>query len=101
MQNPYLEMLGIMKDVPPKQKFFHLGKVKTKLPNLVINLNNMDLGVEDFKIASSLLTLNNVDIDVTNETVTHNLKDELNVNDEVLLIEFNNTFILLSKVVSI
>ena len=99
MKDPFLEMYGLMRDAPPTQQNFHIGVVKSKLPNLVISLDGIDLESDDFLINSNLVTLNNVNIEVTNESVNHNLKDELNVNDKVLLVNADSTFIILSKVI--
>lgn len=103
MANPYLELIDIMGKATPIPSLFMLGVVKSKLPDITISIDNIILDKDDLLINSNLITLNNADISTNNADVkvANNLKDEINVNDQVLLCKVGDTFILLSKVVSI
>lgn len=111
MNNPYLELLNIMDKSTQIPQTFYLGVVKSKLPNLVIYLNNIELTTNDFLICSNLLTLNNANIEASctcsnvecdcSTEIEHNLKNELDIDDRVLFVNVDDTLILVDKVVSI
>lgn len=80
---------------------FFIAKIISPLPNLKVQLNDLVLDSEDFLISKSLLLSNNANITSSECSIEHNLKDELRINDKVILLKADDKFIILDKVVSI
>ena len=101
MNNPFLGLYEVMAEATNIEASFFIAKVTSPLPNLKVNLNDLTLDKDDFLISKSLLLANNADISSSECSIKHNLKDELKVNDKVVLLKVNDRFIILDKVVSI
>ena len=101
MKNPFLELYSLMGEATKVEASFFISKVVSPLPNLKINLNDLVLDKDDFLISKSLLLFNDVNITANECSIEHNLKDELKINDKVVLIRIDDKFIILDKVVSI
>lgn len=101
MKNPYLELYSLMGEATKIEASFFIAKVISPLPNLNVNLNDLTLDKDDFLISKSLLLSNNANITANECSIEHNLKDELKVNDKVVLLKIDDKFIILDKVVSI
>lgn len=101
MKNPFLELYEIMGEATKIEASFFIAKVVSPLPNLKVNLNDLVLDKDDFLISKSLLLSNNANITANECSIEHNLKDELKVNDKVVLLKIDDKFIILDKVVSI
>ena len=101
MNNPFLGLYEVMAEATKIEASFFIAKVTSPLPNLKVNLNDLTLDKDDFLISKSLLLANNADISSSECSIKHNLKDELKVNDKVVLLKVNDRFIILDKVVSI
>ena len=101
MNNPFLGLYEVMAEATKVEASFFIAKVISPLPNLKVNLNDLVLDKDDFLISKSLLLSNNVNITANECSINHNLKDELKVNDKVVLLRIDDKFIVLSKVVSI
>ena len=101
MNNPFLGLYEVMGEATKIEASFFIAKVISPLPNLKIQLNDLTLDKDDFLISKSLLLSNNVNITANECSIEHNLKDELKVNDKVVLLRIDDKFIVLSKVVSI
>ena len=101
MKDPFLSLYEIMGEATKIEASFFIAKVISPLPNLKVNLNDLVLDKDDFLISKSLLLSNNVNITANECSIEHNLKDELKVNDKVVLLRIDDKFIILSKVVSI
>ena len=101
MNNPFLGLYELMGEATKVEASFFMAKIVSPLPNLKVNLNDLVLDKDDFLISKSLLLSNNASITATECNVTHNLKDELNANDKVILLRIDDKFIILDKVVSI
>lgn len=101
MKNPFLELYEIMGEATKIEASFFIAKVISPLPNLNVNLNDLTLDKDDFLISKSLLLSNNANITANECSIEHNLKDELKVNDKVVLLKIDDKFIILDKVVSI
>ena len=101
MKDPFLSLYEIMGEATKIEASFFIAKVISPLPNLKIQLNDLTLDKDDFLISKSLLLSNNANITANECSIEHNLKDELKVNDKVVLLRIDDKFIILSKVVSI
>lgn len=105
MKDPFLELYKTMQDsakeVFVKNTSLFIAKVTNPLPDIELMLNDLTLDREDILIDSNLLKLNDVNINCSQGSITHNLQDVLNVGDQVVLLNINDKFILISKVVSI
>ena len=100
MKDPFLSLYEIMGEATKIEASFFIAKVISPLPNLKVQLNDLTLK-DDFLIGKNLLLSNNANISASECSIEHNLKDELKVNDKVVLLRIDDKFIVLSKVVSI
>ena len=101
MKNPFLELYSLMGEATKVEASFFIAKVISPLPNLKVQLNDLTLDKDDFLISKNLLLSNNDNITANECSIEHNLKDELKINDKVVLIRIDDKFIILDKVVSI
>ena len=101
MKDPFLSLYEIMGEATKIEASFFIAKVISPLPNLKIQLNDLVLDKDDFLISKSLLLSNDAKITASDCSIEHNLKDELKVNDKVVLLRIDDKFIILDKVVSI
>ena len=101
MKDPFLELYSLMGEATKIEASFFIAKVISPLPNLKVQLNDLTLDKDDFLISKNLLLSNNANITANECSIEHNLKDELKVNDKVVLLRIDDKFIVLSKVVSI
>ena len=101
MKDPFLELYSLMVEATKVEASFFIAKVISPLPNLKVQLNDLTLDKDDFLISKNLLLSNNANITATDCSIEHNLKDELKINDKVVLLRIDDKFIILSKVVSI
>ena len=101
MNNPFLELYSLMGEATKVEASFFIAKVISPIPNLKISLNDLVLDKDDFLISKSLLLSNDANITTNEFSIEHNLKDELKINDKVVLIRIDDKFIILDKVVSI
>jgi hypothetical protein len=101
MKNPFLELYSLMGEATKIEASFFVAKIISPLPNLKIQLNDLTLDKDDFLISKNLLLSNNANITANECSIEHNLKDELKINDKVVLLRTDDKFIILDKVVSI
>ena len=101
MNNPFLELYSLMGEATKVEASFFIAKVVSPLPDLKVNLNDLVLDKDDFLISKSLLLSNDANIFSNDCNINHNLKDELKINDKVILLRIDDKFIILDKVVSI
>ena len=101
MKDPFLELYGLMGEATKIEASFFIAKIISPLPNLKVQLNDLVLDKDDFLISKSLLLSNDAKITASDCSIEHNLKDELKVNDKVVLLRIDDKFIILDKVVSI
>ena len=101
MKDPFLSLYEIMGEATKIEASFFIAKIISPLPNLKVQLNDLVLDSEDFLISKSLLLSNNANITSSECSIEHNLKDELRINDKVILLKADDKFIILDKVVSI
>ena len=101
MNNPFLELYSLMGEATKIEASFFIAKIISPLPNLKIQLNDLTLDKDDFLISKNLLLSNNANITANECNIEHNLKDELKINDKVVLLRIDDKFIILDKVVSI
>ena len=129
MNNPFLGLYEVMGEATKVEPSFFIAKVKTPLPNLEVQLNDIVLDKDDLLIDKWLKDRNEdlftEDIEAHTHTTStevagetshshtvsnenehkHEIKepiqDKLQVNDKVILLKINDKFIVLSKVVSI
>ena len=101
MKDPFLSLYEIMGEATKIEASFFIAKVISPLPNLKVQLNDLTLDKDDFLISKNLLLSNTANITANECGIEHNLKDELMVNDKVVLLRIDDKFIILSKVVSI
>ena len=101
MKDPFLELYSLMGEATKVEASFFIAKVISPLPNLKVQLNDLTLDKDDFLISKNLLLSNNANITANECSIEHNLKDELKINDKVVLLRIDDKFIILSKVVSI
>lgn len=101
MKDPFLSLYEIMGEATKIEASFFIAKIISPLPNLKVQLNDLALDKDDFLISKNLLLSNNATITATECSIEHNLKDELKINDKVVLLKIDDKFIVLDKVVSI
>ena len=101
MKDPFLELYSLMGEATKIEASFFIAKVISPLPNLKIQLNDLVLDKDDFLISKNLLLSSNANISASECSIEHNLKDELKINDKIVLLRIDDKFIVLSKVVSI
>ena len=101
MKNPFLELYSLMGEATKVEASFFIAKVISPLPDLKVQLNDIILDKDDFLISKNLLLSNNANITANECSIEHNLKDELKINDKVVLLRTDDKFIILDKVVSI
>ena len=101
MKDPFLELYSLMGEATKIDASFFIAKIISPLPNLKIQLNDLTLDKDDFLISKNLLLSNNANITANECSIEHNLKDELKINDKVVLLRIDDKFIILSKVVSV
>ena len=66
MQNPYLELLSLMKPSNSNVSNFYIAEIASLTP-LAIALEGIILDQDDFLINSNILTLNNAEIKADKE----------------------------------
>lgn len=129
MNNPFLGLYEVMAEATKIEASFFIAKVKTPLPNLEVQLNDIVLDKDNLLIDKWLKDRNEdlftEDIEAHTHTTStevagetshshtvsnenehkHEIKepiqDKLQANDKVILLKINDKFIVLSKVVSI
>ena len=104
MNDPYNQILSLMREEGSfhNEPHFLIGEVMSPLPNLKVKVNNIELDKDNLKIDKWLLDRNNANFTtVSDGTHTHEISDKLNINDNVIMLRNNDTFIIISKVVSI
>lgn len=86
MNNPFSELINVLREEGSfyNEPSFYFAKVTSKLPNLKVSLNDMELNKNNLLIDKILFDNN-----------------ALNVGDRVIMLRDNNKFIIISKVVSV
>ncbi|HBF6722736.1 TPA: DUF2577 family protein [Clostridioides difficile] len=108
MANPINEFIGIIREEGKyhNQPSFFIGKIKSKLPDLKIEVNNIILEKEDILIDSWMLdrqleTFNTE----TSQEHKHEIKnpfiDKFESGDEVIMFKIGDKFAVVSKLVSL
>ena len=116
MTNPFLGLYEVMWEATKVEPSFFIAKIKTPLPNLEVQLNDIVLD-KDSLLIDKWLKDRNEDLfteyqghthggDTTGDgnhrhQIKYNVQDKLEVNDKVILLKINDKFIIISKVVSI
>lgn len=116
MQNPFLGLYEVMAEATKVEASFFIAKVKTPLPNLEVQLNDIILDKDNLLI-DKWLKDRNEELFTEYEGHSHGgdttgsgehkheikkpIQDKLEANDKVILLKVNDKFIVLSKVVSI
>lgn len=116
MNNPFLGLYEVMGEATKVEPSFFIAKIKTPLPNLEVQLNDIVLDKDNLLI-DKWLKDRNEDLfteyqghthggDTTGDgshrhQIKYNVQDKLEVNDKVILLKINDKFIIVSKVVSI
>ena len=116
MNNPFLGLYEVMAEATKVEPSFFIAKVTSPLPNLKVQLNDIELDKDNLLI-DKWLKDRNEDLfteyqghthggDTTGDgnhrhQIKHNVQDKLEANDKVILLKINGKFIIISKVVSI
>ena len=116
MKNPFLELYSLMGEATKVEASFFIAKVISPLPDLKVQLNDIELDKDNLLI-DKWLKDRNEDLfteyqghthggDTTGDgshrhQIKYNVQDKLEVNDKVILLKINDKFIIMSKVVSI
>lgn len=120
MKDPFLELYkeigNVANEVFEKNASFFIAKVKSPLPSLEVQLNDIVLDKDDLLIDSWILDRNN---DLFTENMGHYhggdttgdgehkhqikepIQNKLETGDEVILLRVSNRFALISKVVKL
>ena len=117
MKDPFLSLYEIMGEATKIEASFFIAKIISPLPNLKVNLNDLVLDKDDFLISKWLLDRhievfedftegNHTHGDATGEGLhKHIMKEPLNnkleVGDLVVLVPYEEKFIIISKVVEL
>ena len=116
MNNPFLGLYEVMAEATKDEASFFIAKVISPLPDLKVQLNDIELDKDNLLI-DKWLRDRNEDLFTETEGHTHGgdttgngehkhqikapIHDKLQVDDKVVLLKINDKFIVLSKVVSI
>ena len=116
MNNPFLGLYEVMAEATKIEASFFIAKVTSPLPNLKVQLNDIELNKDNLLI-DKWLKDRNEDLfteyqghthggDTTGDgnhrhQIKYNVQDKLEVNDKVILLKINDKFIIINKVVSI
>ena len=116
MNNPFLGLYEVMAEATKVEASFFIAKITSPLPNLKVQLNDIELDKDNLLI-DKWLRDRNEDLFTENEGHTHggdttwngehrheikeSIQDKLEVDDKVVLLKSDDKFIILSKVVSI
>ena len=116
MNNPFLGLYEVMGEATKVEPSFFIAKIKTPLPNLEVQLNDIVLDKDNLLI-DKWIKDRNEDLfteyqghthggDTTGDgnhrhQIKYNVQDKLEVNDKVILLKINDKFIIINKVVSI
>ncbi|MBP3930530.1 MAG: DUF2577 domain-containing protein [Peptostreptococcaceae bacterium] len=116
MNNPFLGLYEVMAEATKVEASFFIAKITSPLPNIKIQLNDIELDKDDLLI-DKWLKDRNEDLFTENEGHSHGgdttgngehkhqikepIQDKLKADDKVLLLKIDDKFIILSKVVSI
>ena len=116
MNNPFLGLYEVMAEATKIEASFFIAKVTSPLPNLKVQLNDIELDKDNLLI-DKWLKDRNEDLfteyqghshggDTTGNgnhrhQIKYNIQDKLQVGDKVVLLKINDKFIVVSKVVKI
>ena len=116
MNNPFLGLYQVMGEATKIEASFFIAKVTSPLPDLKVQLNDIELDKDNLLI-DKWIKDRNEDLfteyqghthcgDTTGDgnhrhQIKYNVQDKLQVNDKVILLKINDKFIIISKVVSI
>jgi hypothetical protein len=116
MNNPFLGLYEVMAEATKIEASFFIAKVVSPLPNLKIQLNDIELDKDNLLI-DKWLKDRNEGLFTETEGHTHGgdttgngehkhkikepIKDKLEIDNKVVLLKINDKFIIISKVVSI
>ena len=116
MNNPFLGLYQVMGEATKIEASFFIAKVTSPLPNLKVQLNDIELDKDNLLI-DKWIKDRNEDLfteyqghthggDTTGDgnhrhQIKYNIQDKLEVNDKVILLKINDKFIIINKVVSI
>ena len=116
MQNPFLGLYQVMGEATKVEASFFIAKITSPLPDLRVQLNDIELDRDNLLI-DKWLKDRNEDLFTENEGHSHGgdttgngehrhqirepIQDKLEINDRVILLKIGEKFIILSKVVSI
>ncbi|EGT4563529.1 DUF2577 family protein [Clostridioides difficile] len=108
MANPINEFIGIIREEGKhyNEPSFFIGKVKDKLPNLKIEINNIILEKEDILIDSWILdrqieTFNTETSQQHKHEVKNPFIDNFEPEDMVIMFKIGDKFAVVSKLVSL
>ena len=116
MNNPFLGLYEVMAEATKVEASFFIAKITSPLPDLKVQLHDIQLDKDDLLI-DKWLKDRNEDLFTENEGHSHGgdttgngehnhqikepIQDKLKADDKVLLLKIDDKFIILSKVVSI
>ncbi|HBF0842761.1 TPA: DUF2577 family protein [Clostridioides difficile] len=108
MANPINEFIGIIREEGKyyNQPSFFIGKIKSKLPDLKIETNNIILEKEDILIDSWIFdrqieTFNTETSQEHKHEVKNPFIDKFELGDMVIMFKIGNKFAVVSKLVSL
>ncbi|EIS9525865.1 DUF2577 family protein [Clostridioides difficile] len=108
MANPINEFIGIIREEGKyhNQPSFFIGKIKSKLPDLKIEVNNIILETEDILIDSWILdrqieTFNTETSQQHKHQVKNPFIDAFEEDDTVIMFKIGDKFAVVSKLVSL
>ena len=116
MNNPFLGLYEVMAEATKVEASFFIAKITSPLPNLKVQLNDIELDKDNLLI-DKWLKDRNEDLFTEYEGHSHGgdttgdgnhrhdikepIQDKLKADDKVILLKVNDKFIVLSKVVSV
>ena len=116
MNNPFLGLYEVMAEATKIEASFFIAKIISPLPDLKVQLNDIELDKDNLLI-DKWLRDRNEDLFTEIEGHSHGgdttgdgshkheikepIQDKLEINDKVVLLKSDDKFIILSKVVSI
>ena len=116
MNNPFLGLYEVMAEATKVETSFFIAKITSPLPDLKVQLNDIELDKDDLLI-DKWLKDRNEDLFTENQWHSHGgdttgngehkhqikepIQDKLKTDDKVLLLKVNDKFLVLSKVVNI
>jgi len=97
------DLIGIMREegnINYKNPFL-IGIVTKGYPDLLVKTGKVELSTRNLLVDKWLLDRNKIEISSSQENITHNINDNLQEGDKVVMIKSGEKYIITNKVVNL